>query len=230
MKPCAFTNQTLTDHSIGSLKYARSILTPSYVSVVKKRLERFGVKVDERLLELSVLLHDIGKAGEYYQKQFDDNCVGSTPSFIYHEIGSAIFFYYNIDDERVRKLVALAELNHLNAIRDISSLSPRNFPKNFDIEMLKLEKYGRVLLDSLRDKGFDVNFEVRDYTFEDYNKMLTDLANSNEPYLKLYVFFLTPIIVGDNLDSSFARGLDSRRRFIEILKKEVGLENVSPSI
>jgi len=37
------------------------------------------------------------------------------------------------------------------------------------------------------------------------------------------VFFLTPIIVGDNLDSHFARGLGERRRFIEILKKEVGV-------
>lgn len=82
--------------------------------------------------------------GEYYQKRFDDNCIGNIPSFIYHEIDSVIFFYYNIDDERVRKLVALAELNHLNAIRDISSLSLHH------IEMLKLEKYGKVLLDSLR--------------------------------------------------------------------------------
>ncbi|MEJ2771672.1 MULTISPECIES: CRISPR-associated endonuclease Cas3'' [unclassified Stygiolobus] len=223
MKPCAFTNQTLVDHSIGSLNYAKMVMTSSYIDVAKRRLEKFGIKVDDSLFELSVLLHDIGKAGEYYQEQFDDNCVGKLPSFIYHEIGSAIFFYDNIDDERVKKLIALAELNHLNAIRGISSLSEKKLPKGCDTRMLKLKRYGKVLLDTLRDKGFNIHFHVRDYTFDDYNKMLRDIANSNEPYLKLYVFFLTPIIVGDNLDSHFARGLGERRRFIEILKKEVGV-------
>jgi len=223
VKPCAFTNQTLADHSIGSLNYAKMVMTSSYIEVAKRRLEKFGIKVDDSLFELSVLLHDIGKAGEYYQEQFDDNCVGKSPSFIYHEIGSAIFFYDNIDDERVKKLVALVELNHLNAIRGISSLSEKKLPKGCDTRMLKLKRYGKVLLDTLRDKGFNIHFHVRDYTFDDYNKMLRDIANSNEPYLKLCVFFLTPIIVGDNLDSHFARGLGERRRFIEILKKEVGV-------
>ena len=223
MKPCAFTNQTLADHSIGSLNYAKMVMTSSYIDVAKRRLEKFGIKVDDSLFELSVLLHDIGKAGEYYQKQFDDNCVGRSPSFIYHEVGSAIFFYDNIDDESVKRLIALAELNHLNAIRGISSLSPKEFPKGYNIRMLKLERYGKALLDTLRDKGFNIHFHVRDYAFEDYRRMFLDIANSNEPYLKLYVFFLTPIIVGDNLDSHFARGLGERRRFIEILKKEVGV-------
>jgi CRISPR-associated endonuclease Cas3-HD len=199
------------------------VMTSSYIDVAKRRLEKFGIKVDDSLFELSVLLHDIGKAGEYYQEQFDDNCVGKLPSFIYHEIGSAIFFYDNIDDERVKKLIALAELNHLNAIRGISSLSEKKLPKGCDTRMLKLKRYGKVLLDTLRDKGFNIHFHVRDYTFDDYNRMILDIANSNEPYLKLYVFFLTPIIVGDNLDSHFARGLGERRRFIEILKKEVGV-------
>jgi len=223
VKPCAFTNQTLADHSIGSLNYAKMVMTSSYIDVAKRRLEKFGIKVDDSLFELSVLLHDIGKAGEYYQEQFDDNCVGKSPSFIYHEIGSAIFFYNNIDDESVKRLIALAELNHLNAIRGISSLSEKELPKGCDTRMLKLGRYGKALLDTLRDKGFNIHFHVRDYTFDDYNKMLRDIANSNEPYLKLYVFFLTPIIVGDNLDSHFARGLGERRRFIEILKKEVGV-------
>jgi CRISPR-associated endonuclease Cas3-HD len=199
------------------------VMTSSYIDVAKRRLEKFGIKVDDSLFELSVLLHDIGKAGEYYQEQFDDNCVGNSASFIYHEIGSAIFFYNNVEDESVKKLIALAELNHLNAIRGISSLSVMKFPKGYDIRMLKLERYGKVLLDTLRDKGFDIHFDARDYTFEDYRRMFLDIANSNEPYLKLYVFFLTPIIVGDNLDSHFARGLGERRRFIEILKKEVGV-------
>ena len=185
MKPCAFTNQTLVDHSIGSLNYAKMVMTSSYIDVAKRRLEKFGIKVDDSLFELSVLLHDIGKAGEYYQEQFDDNCVSKSPSFIYHEIGSAIFFYNNIDDESVKRLIALAELNHLNAIRGISSLSPKEFPKGYNIRMLKLGRYGKALLDTLRDKGFNIHFHVRDYAFEDYNRMILDIANSNEPYLKL---------------------------------------------
>jgi len=87
-------------------------------------------------------------------------------------------------------------LNHLNAIRGISSLSEKKLPKGYNIRMLKLERYGKALLDTLRDKGFNIQFHVRDYTFDDYNRMILDIANSNEPYLKLYVVFSYPHYCG----------------------------------
>ncbi|QIW22821.1 CRISPR-associated endonuclease Cas3'' [Sulfolobus sp. S-194] len=225
-KPCAFTNQPLLDHSRGSLNAVKKILSDSYVQTARRRLEKFGIKVKKEDFELSVLLHDIGKAGEFYQTQFDDECSSRrTPSFLYHEIGSAIFFYRNIEDERLKLLIALAELNHLNAIRSVSQLNPNSFPKRFNPGMIKLKKFGKVILEEL---GLE-NLSVGDYTFDDYHEMMGELVRENGSYLKLYSLFLSPIIVGDNLDSSLARGLNERRRFIHILEKEVNALD-SPSV
>ena len=219
MKPCAFTGQSLLDHSKGSLRVARKVMSDSFIETAIKRLERFDVKVRREDFEIAVLLHDIGKAGEYYQDQFDEECnpVRGSPSFIYHEIGSAIFFYKNVDDTVLRKMLVLAMLNHLNAIRGVSSLSVTKFPKGFNVGMIKLRRYGKVLLEEL---GLN-SYTVDDYSFDDYHDMLVELARSNEPYLKLYSLFLAPIIVGDNLDSSLARSRGERRRFIQVLEKEV---------
>lgn len=225
-KPCAFTNQPLLDHSKGSLNSVKKILSDSYVLTAKRRLEKFGIKVKKEDFELSVFLHDIGKAGEFYQTQFDDECNSSrTPSFIYHEIGSAIFFYKNIEDKKLKLLIALAELNHLNAIRSISQLNPNSFPKKFDLGMIRLKRFGKIVLEEI---GME-NLTVEDYTFDDYHEMMSDLVKENGAYLKLYSLFLAPIIVGDNLDSSLARGLNERRRFIHVLEKEVNSLD-SPSV
>ncbi|BCU69801.1 CRISPR-associated endonuclease Cas3'' [Stygiolobus caldivivus] len=227
-KPCAFTNQGLAEHSKGSLEWAKKVLSDSYFRVTKRRLEKFGVEVTKEDMEVAVLLHDMGKAAEYYQGQFDDGCnpLRGRPTFIYHEIGSALFFYKNVKDEGLRTLVTLTELNHLNAVRGVSQLNPAKLPVKFDEGMLKLRKYGQVLLEELSGEYPVGGFRVDDYTFYDYNEMLEDLSRVNEPYLKLYSLFLAPVIVGDNLDSSHARSKEERRRFIRMLEKELG--GVSP--
>lgn len=225
-KPCAYVNQDLVSHSIGSYKQALKILDDSYYFSIAKRLEKMGIYVDKEevkeKIELVVKLHDIGKAGEYYQEQFDENCNSkkSDVSFIYHEIGSALFFYDNFKGE-IGKLLTLAVLNHLNAIRTIKNLDPTKFPKGFNIGMVKLQKYGKVLLDNL---GY--SYPVRDYTIQDYNIMMNDLLYERKPYLKLYTLFLAPVIVGDNLDSQYARNASNKRRFIQLLEVELN-ENTS---
>lgn len=221
-KPCAFINQDLVSHSIGSYTQALRMLDDTYYSSITKRLEKVGINVDKtevkEKIELVIKLHDIGKAGEYYQEQFDENCnpIRDNVSFIYHEIGSALFFYHNFKD-KIGKLLTLAVLNHLNAMRTIKDLSPTSFPKGYKIEMAKLQKYGKVLLDSLDYSSYS----VKDYTLQDYNQMMNELLRERGPYLKLYTLFLAPIIVGDSLDSQYARNSSNKRRFIQLLEVEL---------
>lgn len=227
-KPCAFINQSLIDHSYGSYKilYDKGFLDESYYKTVNKRLGAKGIKINEndikRLIEITVKLHDIGKVAEFYQNQFDDNCnsiyKNKSPTFKYHEIGSALFFYYSdyIETMEIKKLIALAALNHLNAIRGIKNLSPNRLPKDANLNMLKMEKYGEPYL-----KIMGYSFEVKDYTINDYINMMNDFLTNNGHYLKLYNLFLAPIIVGDNLDSHYARSINEKRGFISLLEREL---------
>ncbi|AEE94619.1 CRISPR-associated HD domain protein [Acidianus hospitalis W1] len=232
-KPCAFIKQTLFDHSMGSYAVLSKFINYTYYAVISRRLKSVGIQLKpeevKRLIEISVKLHDIGKAAEYYQNQFDENCLSNKkePSFIFHEIGSSLFFYYSnyTNDNKVKRLLALAALNHLNAIRGLADFKPNQLPKGAKEEMLKIEKYGKVLLSKL---GF--NFEVRDYTTDDYIKMMNDFINRpKDEDLKLYKLhnlFLAPIIIGDNLDSHYARSISERRRFIKLLEVELNEDSI----
>ena len=229
-KPCAFTGQSLLDHSINSynvlIKYG--FLDDIYYIVVSRRLNvllsKYGTEISsnevKQLIELVVKLHDIGKAAEYYQSQFTNDCRSPVPnpSFVFHEVGSALFFYHSnyTEDTRIKRLLALAALNHLNAMRGLKQLKPNELPKGYKQDMLKLKKYGSILMESL---GY--SFDIRDYDTNDYVLMMNDLINHNEPYLKLYNLFLAPVIIGDSIDSHYARGLSERRRFIELLEREL---------
>lgn len=222
MKPCAYIAQSLVDHSLGSYNDVRHIISESYYKVVAKRLQKATIRVNEtevrEYIKDAVLLHDIGKAGEYYQIQFDDNCVAikEDPSFIYHEIGSALFFYYDYDaKEEIRKLLSLTVLNHLNAIRGISDLETI-IPRNFELSMIKLQKYGKILLESLNK-----NLSIRDYRFDDLYEMIESFTKSDLGYLKLYNLFLAPVIIGDSINSKRIRQNSSRRMFVDILEGEI---------
>ncbi|AWR98109.1 CRISPR-associated endonuclease Cas3'' [Acidianus sulfidivorans JP7] len=234
MKPCAYEKQGLVDHSIGSYTVLEGKVSESYYKVISRRLERYGITLNpnvvKEIVKDVVVLHDIGKAGEYYQNQFDDNCnpLKSNFSFIYHELGSALFFYYDYEIvdlekvEEVRSLLTLAVLNHLNAIRGISDYSLNKFPDKFDDKMIKLSKYGSVLLEKLREKDLvSKSLRVRDYDFTDYNDMLNAFSRKSDKYLKLYNLFLAPVMMGDNLDSSLVRNTGSKTRFVRILEGEL---------
>ncbi|AAK41672.1 CRISPR-associated endonuclease Cas3'' [Saccharolobus solfataricus] len=237
IKPCAYEKQGLIDHAIGSYKVLHDKISESYYKVISRRLERYGIVLDlngvKEIVKDVVVLHDMGKAGEYYQNQFDDNCnpLKSNPlksrfSFIYHELGSALFFYNDYEPinvekaEEVRSLLTLAVINHLNAIRGISDYLLNRFPDNFDEEMIKLSKYGSILLENLRGI-ISKSLKVRDYSFTDYHDMLYAFSKKSDKYLKLYNLFLAPIMLGDNLDSSLVRNNGSKTRFVGILEGEL---------
>ncbi|MGC8567285.1 MAG: CRISPR-associated endonuclease Cas3'' [Caldisphaera sp.] len=233
MKPCAYKGQSLIDHAIGSYKALQGNVSESYYKVITKKLYKYGIILDinsvKEIVKDVVVLHDIGKAGEYYQEQFDDNCnsIKSEFSFIYHELGSALFFYYDykLDElenaEKVKPLLTLAVLNHLNAIRGLPDYSLVGFPEGFKISMIKLNKYGNVLLKDLMEKGvISKQLNAKDYNFDDYRNMLYVLARKHDEYLKLYNLFLAPIMLGDNLDSR-SRNTGNKTRFVRMLEEEL---------
>ncbi|ACP34799.1 CRISPR-associated HD domain protein [Sulfolobus islandicus L.S.2.15] len=232
IKPCAYEKQGLIDHAIGSYKVLSGKISESYYKIISRRLERYGIFLDlngvKEIVKDVVVLHDMGKAGEYYQDQFDDNCnsLKSNFSFIYHELGSALFFYndYELIDvekaEEVKSLLTLAVLNHLNAIRVISDYLVNKFPDKFDERMIKLNNYGSIMLQNLRGV-ISKSLKVRDYTFDHYHDMLYAFSKKSDKYLKLYNLFLAPIMLGDNLDSSLVRNNGSKTRFVRILEGEL---------
>lgn len=232
IKPCAYEKQGLIDHAIGSYRVLDGKISESYYKIISRRLERYGIVLDlngvKEIVKDVVVLHDMGKAGEYYQNQFDDNCnpLKSNFSFIYHELGSALFFYNDYEPidvekaEEVKSLLTLAVLNHLNAIRVISDYLVNKFPDNFDERMIKLNKYGSIMLQNLRGV-ISKSLKVRDYTFGDYHDMLYAFSKKSDKYLKLYNLFLAPIMLGDNLDSSLVRNNGSKTRFVRILEGEL---------
>lgn len=213
-KPCAFTNQSLIDHAKGSLEEANNRFNDNYYKVIGKRLGYDYSKVKEYVKDL-ILLHDLGKAAEGYQSQFDDNCKASKdPGFIYHEVGGALYVYkeYEIDDELLRAMGVLSILNHLNAIRGVKDLKVQNVRP----EYLKLTKYGNVFLSNMGFKPIQ-----RDYNQFDLREMLQWLDQINIDHgdkLKLYTLFLAPLLVGDNLNSAYSRQINKKRRFISLLE------------
>jgi len=65
--------------------------------------------------------------------------------------------------------------------------------------------------------------KVRNYNFEDLQFMVEALTKRNMKYkhLKLYVLFLAPLMVGDNLDSYYNRPGSKPGNFVKALLKMV---------
>ncbi len=234
MKPCAFDNQELLDHAKGSVEKMRWLFDDNYFRVVGKRL---GISKEqaEGLIEFLSAFHDLGKAAELYQEQFDDQCNakrGNT-SFIFHELGGALFLWYNqwTDEtpQTLKVMSTLSVLNHLNAIRNFSGAM--GSVRKVKIGHLKLKKYGESVVEKLIEQGFKnpfmTTYEVKDYSITDLQDMFSQISQfaTHKNNLKLYVLLLTPVIVGDNLDSTTSREKDesysSKSRFISSLLKEV---------
>ncbi|BBD73573.1 CRISPR-associated endonuclease Cas3'' [Sulfodiicoccus acidiphilus] len=240
MRPCAFAGQGLVEHSIGSVNWMDRAFDLSYFSVVANRVNRLtqGIEapVDKwwthELTAILTVLHDVGKAGEGFQSQFDDGCGSQRSSFKLHEIVSAVFLYRNqvkVAGEELRGIrkfwAVMTVINHLNAMRGLHTLNDAQLATLRD--KLKLSKYGNTLLQELSNRGFDVgHMRAGDYTIADVQDMVQWLRGlSTRSEGKLYVLFLAPLMIGDNLDSSVARERDEtsvlKRRFVRRLMEVV---------
>ncbi|QKR00724.1 CRISPR-associated endonuclease Cas3'' [Metallosphaera tengchongensis] len=241
MKPCAFHEQELTSHAKGSVDQMLTFFDDHYFTVLHRKLNHYlrklGSNLDldpqqvKELVKFLTAFHDIGKAAEEYQVQFDDACraKGEKTSFVYHEVGGALFLWYNRwEDEFLKVMSVMSVLNHLNAIRGLHNLNESKVKPGH----LKLGRYGSAFLSQVIDQTkvrnpFMTTYEVRDYEKYEVQDMVSQLSSfaSSKLELKYYVLLLTPIIVGDNLDSSSQRKKDqsykSKSRFITAIETEV---------
>ncbi len=234
MKPCAFSNQTLIGHSIGAVNKMEKIFDNQYFIVASRRLSNIYDIDWKQLRKLTFFLtafHDIGKAAEFYQRQFDEECkpTKKTTTFIYHEIGGSVFlFKNNWNNEIIKFWSVLTIMNHLNAIRGIHTVSDVNLKK----DMLYLKKYGEELIRKLNkislvslDGIIDGELKVSDYEMKDFQLMIQWLRqfSMKKNVAKGYIFLLAPLIVGDNLDSNEQRSTDegskAKSRFIKSLEE-----------
>ena len=77
MKPCAFANQTLLAHALGTVSQVNKVFSEQYFEVMSNRLRlvnKYSAEFLSSQVALLAALHDIGKAAEKYQLQFDDAC------------------------------------------------------------------------------------------------------------------------------------------------------------
>lgn len=203
-KPCAFEGQPLLDHMKGVEEIVkRKFLSDGYDLVVNKRM---GRNDGRDLIILSSILHDIGKADEKYQNQFDEACNAVEKfSFKDHEvISSAYALKAGLDP-----YIAMAILLHHHAMRipDEKVINSMGGAKIYMTEELcnYLKSHGVECIDSISRE------EIRAVMY---------LPKKVKPQ---FVSLLElPLVVSDNLDSQ-RRGDDSdRRAFISELKKLYG--------
>jgi len=156
-------------------------------------------------MELSCILHDIGKAADMYQFGFNDACNEASNkkiSFTYHEVPSSYITYYVIlkkyEDEILANLSSLAVLLHI-VRRD----NPLNYVKYrvFDRKIWDLRPYYDYIVNNILP-DVDLNMlYIRDKDAYNHIKMLRDFVQVNPILSKLHIFFLAPIIIGDNIDA-----------------------------
>lgn len=208
-KPCAFEDQGLYDHlkSVGEIA-ERFVLRTNLHKVVSRRLNLSSDLVKNYLV-FAAKYHDIGKAMEYYQKNFDDNCRSSGKfSFYNHEIFSAIILLIKKSDvmrvfghcELCFDLAVYSILMHHHAMRvhDVVKIV-----KNFDA--LK-GICGNVIVNDLNLLGITLPNKVSPNdinTLKNWleNKVLNSINNS-------YLYFLLPLIISDYRDATNRKGTE----------------------
>jgi CRISPR-associated endonuclease Cas3-HD len=231
--PWAFVNQDLVSHSLNTAKIAEKIVDESYKYSIVRRIRvasRGKVDIDENkvleLIKIAALLHDIGKAADEYQLQFEKKF--DEPSFSYHELPS-VFIAYNLMEKmgylnHEKALIFLTILNSHQAMR-----SPIEEAYKCKIKKWSFRKWWngtKPIFNSLKIEKhiFDlIGEDIRDLTIRNINdqyKMVTNYARriENANLVKLYCLFLAPVTWGDICDASAFRPKDKHlSRFREEL-------------
>jgi CRISPR-associated endonuclease Cas3-HD len=251
MKPCAFTAQSLSQHIRGVVERLEKMVETGYLETVVRKLKYAGIDAEkDSLLEAmraAAVFHDVGKAVQYYQHQFNEKCEclkTEGPSFYLHEVLSAVYFDFFLSSygrwsSEVRNISILAVLNHMHSMRDFGRLNL------FDPQGWKSPKE-RAILNTVHKIGSELDNLVETISEYGFNgeitrRSLSREVSSNEIYAlgrklrhfeskthvaKLYVLFLLPVIVGDVLDATENRPGEkttaSRRAFINELRHCLG--------
>jgi CRISPR-associated endonuclease Cas3-HD len=222
MIPYAYKDHELFKHLEGTANKALDTLNRLGYNVICNRFRKLGLEMDckelEQIVRLSALLHDIGKAADYYQNN------PKLENFYLHEVPSAVIAKRALEDNNIREeykdLIVITVLQHMNSMRDwISS--------NRDVNRGWLfSKFSEHILRFLNGKNIvkdEINLDVNSNDASKLIKEYQDKSRSNDkPWLKLYNLILALITVGDNLDAYETRKDNlskSRRWFVEELMR-----------
>lgn len=251
MKPCAYKKQSLELHTKGVVEIALMFATDHYTSICRKRLQKVSVDfTEERIREgviLSAILHDLGKGALYYQQQFTDRCDSSkdVPSFYLHEISSAVVAKrvcdYNDFDVPFSFFVVSSVLQHLHAMRGIDSdrtIKDAIIKFATNPELGIFGEYSSTLSSMVSSICGSYNIGIRinevlfkNIQYDDVKRLFAWIKEiiqnrNNARWIKLYILFLNPLIVGDNIDAKRSRGQSqesiNRRSFMEELALTIG--------
>jgi len=247
MKPCAFINHPLSDHIKGCKEILDSFLRKNkgYTVIAAKRLKiasrgKLSLKPEEveELINLSVILHDIGKAHNYFQENFDENCGcrDKDAGFPYHELLSAGMCYKHIQTwtaenaHQKKLLLTLSIINHHHAFKDtlkkVFYIDQSSSALSLLLKIVKKGLYVGNLQETL--KAYGINIEDLSLTANDVENFITWMRKSQErpnEWQKLYVLIMTPLIIADNLDAGKSRPTHhyppSRTSFLNELKEAI---------
>jgi CRISPR-associated endonuclease Cas3-HD len=251
--PCAFAGQSLEDHTKGVIEIIKKLfISDNYHEVVADRLKRNRIDAHPDDVKRAILIaagfHDIGKAIEYYQSNFNDQCSCINCTFPYHEIFSASSILHPLTDvfsEELRFFIIMSIVNHLIALRPyegyeydfnkVNKIISKDKNKFVSCEKICEIVYNETGIKIIPEEpNQELIEDLKNYLKNSTQKPSISITNSNISYIrhsyqKLYTLFLLPIVIGDNLDSSSKRKKDEnskkRRLFIEELEKYYG-ENI----
>lgn len=252
-EPYAYIDHKLVDHLCGARRYAEKFIDknnwdrvlfirllrcrPGYSKYISEGLVR------DILLEIAYM-HDIGKAAVEYQAQHQKRYNESDwrPSFRYHEYPSAYIFCKFIKDKYRDIIGDLGVLSDLSVLSSLAVLKHivRSRDAFYPLRVYKwdgpikwtFKPYVEYLSSRL---GIDVYRYVGDdgvLSWPDVYEWLQSIHYkiTEKKYFtifKLYILFLAPTYVGDNIDSFNSRGdrdlpSNARKLLMEDLRYLVG--------
>jgi CRISPR/Cas system-associated endonuclease Cas3-HD len=242
-EPFSFVGENLVKHLTKTAEYAREFGRPNYLKVVSNRLcvascGRVNINDGKigQLIQNTALFHDMGKAADCYQIQFESGKIPEKPKFFLHEIPSAIIC------NRISKVLALDQqenfllgftvLNHMNAMRPLVKMKELLLDNwiPYHKEGWTFSRYGASLATIFGKIGIS---DLRPFLLpvnrteaEDYLSKVENIASDrNNGWVRLYCLLLAPLIVGDNLsarqrnDNRLENA--SRMKFIQELEETV---------
>jgi CRISPR-associated endonuclease Cas3-HD len=237
--PYAFTNQPLADHLQGTAQIADKFVTETYASTVSKRLYlssqmSVNIKPDtvKVLIRRASLLHDVGKAADRYQSQFERPAHHS-PTFYLHEVPSAIVCDRVSQELELgfheRFLLSFTVLNHMNSFRPLERICDEVNASNQ--REWSFVRYGQSMPSIFNELGVSCNQVLRPISYKETRDFIDgQRANASKleyRWIRLYCMFLSPVIAGDNLDAQ-KRGTanlsPSRLKFIRELGEASNLD------
>ncbi len=233
----AFSGQQLTAHIDGTEKYAMSFADEQYCQIASQRIKISSsneVTIPHNrladMIRLVCILHDIGKADEQYQKQVFRN--KENASFFLHEVPSAVIANRLIQSAREkisepeRFLVLFSIIQHHLAMRTygraekmmdiISKNRRRGWEFEFNEEISQILSRTKFVHD--KAKIGQLIEPVTPPETRDLVSWLYNIASSrNQPWTKLYVLVMNPLVVGDNTDAQKNRPAQQPSRFVRAL-------------